>query len=129
MKKAPTHFEQIPVAVVKRIVVPQKSKKTVGAGSTIRKTDPSNGGTPTLPPKRQCGTRPCALSASAVAAAAIHAFTPNGDALNMLQNRGRAANASTVAPSAAATWRILRVDPDDDTRSLYREWFGSAAAT
>lgn len=41
----------------------------------------------------------------------------------MLQNRGRAANVSTVAPSAAATWRILVVDPDDDTRSLYREWF------
>jgi CheY-like chemotaxis protein len=41
----------------------------------------------------------------------------------MVQNRGRATNASNVAPSTAPTWRILVVDPDDDTRSLYREWF------
>jgi CheY-like chemotaxis protein len=41
----------------------------------------------------------------------------------MVQNRNRAASASTVAPSAESTWRILIVDPDDDTRSLYGEWF------
>src|SRR5438034_1677737 len=32
-------------------------------------------------------------------------------------------DATTIAPSAAARARILVVDPDDDTRSLYREWF------
>jgi CheY-like chemotaxis protein len=41
----------------------------------------------------------------------------------MSQNRDRAQHASTIAPSAAARSRILVVEPDDDTRSLYREWF------
>jgi hypothetical protein len=36
MKRAPTHFEQIPVEVVKRIAVAQEAKKTVRTGS-IRK--------------------------------------------------------------------------------------------
>jgi twitching motility two-component system response regulator PilG len=41
----------------------------------------------------------------------------------MLQNRGHASNASSVAPSAAPAPRILVVDPDDDSRAMYREWF------
>jgi len=32
-------------------------------------------------------------------------------------------NAKTAEPSAVAKERILLVDPDDDTRSMYREWF------
>jgi CheY-like chemotaxis protein len=32
-------------------------------------------------------------------------------------------NARTAEPSAAAKERILLVDPDDDTRTMYREWF------
>jgi two-component system, chemotaxis family, chemotaxis protein CheY len=41
----------------------------------------------------------------------------------MFQNRDRAVWGATSAPSVAARPRILVVDPDDDTRSLYREWF------
>jgi CheY-like chemotaxis protein len=41
----------------------------------------------------------------------------------MFQNRDRAVRGATSAPSVAARPRILVVDPDDDTRSLYREWF------
>ena len=37
MKKAPTHFAQIPVEVVKKIAVLQELGKTVGTGSTLRK--------------------------------------------------------------------------------------------
>ena len=39
----------------------------------------------------------------------------------MFQNRDRAVRGATSA-SVAARPRILVVDPDDDTRSLYREW-------
>jgi hypothetical protein len=54
MKKTPTHFEQIPVELVKKIAVPQESGKTVGTGSMIRK-----------PTSRRVQPGPCRRSHSA----------------------------------------------------------------
>jgi two-component system chemotaxis response regulator CheY len=41
----------------------------------------------------------------------------------MPQHRFGSEDATTIAPSAAARGSILVVDPDEDTRSLYGEWF------
>ena len=41
----------------------------------------------------------------------------------MPQHRFGNEAATTIAPSAAARARILVVDPDEDARLMYREWF------
>ena len=41
----------------------------------------------------------------------------------MPERRFGSYNASTAAPSAVTKERILLVDPDDDSRTMYREWF------
>ena len=41
----------------------------------------------------------------------------------MPERRFGSYNASTAEPSAVAKERILLVDPDDDSRTMYREWF------
>ena len=41
----------------------------------------------------------------------------------MPERRFGSGNASIAAPSAVAKERILLVDPDDDSRMMYREWF------
>ena len=41
----------------------------------------------------------------------------------MLERRFGSPDAKTAEPSAVAKSRVLLVDPDDDTRMMYREWF------
>jgi len=41
----------------------------------------------------------------------------------MVERKFGGHTARTAAPSAVAKERILLVDPDDDTRTMYREWF------
>lgn len=44
----------------------------------------------------------------------------------MVERKFAGRNARSAEPSAVAKERILLVDPDDDTRTMYREWFQEA---